>query len=244
MHRNKNKSGFTLVEVLIVCTMLSMVALVGVAHYCDVEENAVTKIDEILCIKLAKAVRQFYNDTGEPPCYIAEVLSKPKFDSSDENNPPVNWWWRKMNKFESIKYENLKMCNSPYISRALCKVQLDNSNDNFSEYRLVYNNKKLKFEQISSISKKSNLVILNNDYVEGLIANKKVLISNFHFIFDKENDEIGIVQLKSKPSESIMRYQFDSKNRMLNEIKNQNFDESELLVRIPIYWTGVPCPQK
>ena len=235
MLRNRSKLGFTLPEIILVCSLISMVALIGVGHYSDIEETADNQFQNILCMKIVGAVRQFYNDTDEPPLYIAELLANPKFkeDVKDAKSSTPGWWWRDTTQPVN---ENLKFSRNPYIDRCLQYINSNNSREQqTSEFRIIYN-VKLSAKMITSQPGKT-LPILGT-YVNN--SNNITVDSNFHLFWDINNNEIGVLFFEDKMEDFLIYYEFDFGKRIL-QLKYQDFDKIELKKYIKIYWTGVPC---
>ena len=237
--------AFTLVELLIVSGLLAAVALIALSNFIEAETDAENKLNDIELNKIVLAVRQFYQDTGEPPLCFAELLIRPeKLDestslvNSDENS---NWWWRQDDDQEIENYFG------PYIRRAQCsgfdlktdctrtfierQVVIEQDGNNID---ISVDDEFIKSEHTGSLDKivsllpgKKVLFYKSNDNEE------KYYYGTLFFVLDKINNEIGIINYKNvlnQQSEELFTYNKITRKLFLNETE------------IEIYWTGVPCP--
>ncbi len=84
----KQKTGFTLVELLIVVAILAAIAAVAVSLLGGASDKAIEAVVRNDLTEIRKAIWQFRNDMGAPPHYLAELMQPP-----DPNDANGGWWW-------------------------------------------------------------------------------------------------------------------------------------------------------
>ncbi|MDO9051124.1 MAG: prepilin-type N-terminal cleavage/methylation domain-containing protein [Methylotenera sp.] len=74
---NQTVRGFTLLEMLVVITLMSIVAAVGLFSYEGVQDEASVDTTKIEMLELKKALLQFRADNGAFPCTVYNEFARP-----------------------------------------------------------------------------------------------------------------------------------------------------------------------
>ena len=86
-------AGFSLLELLVVLSLLVAIAGIGVGVYDGIEEDELNALTRVELQRLASAVSRFHQDTGYWPRQGGICCDKDKSDQCDEDKPPVPCDW-------------------------------------------------------------------------------------------------------------------------------------------------------
>lgn len=105
--------GFTLVEVLVVMSILAILAGSAVVAYGEVGSTADAGMIASECTRVRDACRRFAQDVGRPPRYIAELLQDPA-------DPTTAWWWNSGPAVHPYDPVLRRGWHGPYLLAQLC----------------------------------------------------------------------------------------------------------------------------
>lgn len=117
MHRNpmaKNKQyGLSLLELLVVVSILAAIAGIGTAYYDSIGEDKKDDLTRIEINQLAAAVKQFHTDTGTWPGFADVDLD----GDTDEHSQPFSWSILTDTNLASWDAVSNRGWRGPYINR-------------------------------------------------------------------------------------------------------------------------------
>lgn len=81
----KNKNGFTLVEVIVVISILAVLSAISVTNYMSYRYRASIKTDIATCAEIVRAARVYTITNNETTASITDLLSEDYFPKADND---------------------------------------------------------------------------------------------------------------------------------------------------------------
>lgn len=114
------QSGFTLLELLVVLSILVAVASIGIAVYPSVDDTQRENLARVEISELAQGIKTFHQDTGFWP----GAVDLDEDGDFDEHNAPFDWTILINDTYYNWNVESKTGWRGPYLSRPLDNVEL------------------------------------------------------------------------------------------------------------------------
>lgn len=132
--RHRANAGFSLLELLVVVSILVAIAGVGVMHYGNVDEEKRIQLTRVGLAELAQAVKQFHTDTGLWPGF-----SDLDGDSLNDHRDPFDWSILTDTASYGGHWDAIsnRGWRGPYLNRLLDRGEYDPASNSYSGVTIV-----------------------------------------------------------------------------------------------------------